>query len=287
MVPPELANTTLPARAATAPWQTLSVPRMFTSASKAGRFTDTRTSACAARWNTTSGFRCTMRSVIAGERTSSRWKENFLLPCARASERFASDPAERSSTTSTLHPSASRRSVSVEPMKPAPPVTSAFTRPDLRSSPGVQGHFDRTNLVGDLGVVTDRATPEHHRPQHHGAFADGRVSAEHGSLDPGPRPDPGALADQHRSYERRIRCDARTRLDPHAARTLDGTGRGRETGLALEHVDLRLEVLLRSADVEPVGVGAHRKQPAGTFEHPGERLAFDRHPESRGNAREH
>ena len=53
---------------------------MLTSASKTGRATETRTSACAARWNTTSGLRCAMRSVIAGERTSRRWNEN--LPAA-------------------------------------------------------------------------------------------------------------------------------------------------------------------------------------------------------------
>ena len=56
--------------------QTLSEPRMFTSASNVGRATDTRTSACAARWKITSGLRCAIRSATPGERMSRRWNVN-------------------------------------------------------------------------------------------------------------------------------------------------------------------------------------------------------------------
>ena len=63
-----------------APWQTLSEPRMLTSASNCGRATDTRTSACAARWKTTSGRRDSTRSDTAALRTSIRWNEKRRSP---------------------------------------------------------------------------------------------------------------------------------------------------------------------------------------------------------------
>ena len=66
--PPDAANTTLVVPAASAPSHTLRVPRTFTVASNTGRATETRTSACAARWKTISGLRCAMRSITAGER---------------------------------------------------------------------------------------------------------------------------------------------------------------------------------------------------------------------------
>ena len=43
-----------------------------------------------------------------------------------ASARLASEPVDRLSTTSTVWPSARSLSTSVEPMNPAPPVTSAL-----------------------------------------------------------------------------------------------------------------------------------------------------------------
>ena len=106
---------------------TLIEPRMLTSASNVGFATDTMTLACAARWKTTSGFRWMIRSVTAPERTSRRWNVMRWLRWPRASARFASDPIDRSSTTSTSWPSASSRSTRVEPMKPAPPVTRTRT----------------------------------------------------------------------------------------------------------------------------------------------------------------
>ena len=72
MVPPLEANTILPAPAARAPSSTLRLPMMLTSASKAGRATETRTSAWAARWKTVSGLRRAMRSITSGERMSRR-----------------------------------------------------------------------------------------------------------------------------------------------------------------------------------------------------------------------
>ena len=41
----------------------------------------------------------------------------------RAAERFASEPVDKSSTTSTRAPSESKRSTMCEPRKPAPPTT--------------------------------------------------------------------------------------------------------------------------------------------------------------------
>ena len=53
----------------------------------------------------------------------------LALGVQRASVRLASDPVDRSSTTSTSCPSASSRSTRVEPMNPAPPVTSIRVTP--------------------------------------------------------------------------------------------------------------------------------------------------------------
>jgi hypothetical protein len=80
---------------------TLSEPTTLTSASNDGFATDTRTSACAARWKTTSGLRCTISSATAAERTSRRWNVNRRFRWARASARLPSWPVDRSSTTST------------------------------------------------------------------------------------------------------------------------------------------------------------------------------------------
>ena len=74
---------------------------MFTSASKAGRATDTRTSAWAARWKTSSGRRRAMRSITAGAVMSRWWMVSARPALVRASARLASDPVEKSSITST------------------------------------------------------------------------------------------------------------------------------------------------------------------------------------------
>ena len=95
-------------------------------ASRAGSLTETRTSICAARWNTTSGARRSISSATDGSQMSIWWNENSWSLVERASDRFASLPVERLSTTSTEWPSARSRSTRLEPMNPAPPVTSAL-----------------------------------------------------------------------------------------------------------------------------------------------------------------
>src|SRR5439155_619927 len=73
---------------------------------------------CAAAWNTTSGLKSAKTSRSdARSQISSRW--------SRASGgTLLADPVDRSSTTHTPWPSATRRSTMWEPMNPAPPVTS-------------------------------------------------------------------------------------------------------------------------------------------------------------------
>src|SRR5689334_252101 len=90
----------------------------------------------------------------------------------RASARLAREPVARLSTTSTECPSARSRSTSVDPIKPAPPVTSAFT---VRS--WGDGHLG-AGQAGSRG--NDRPV------------ADDRKIGYYGSrLDVGPSPDDG------------------------------------------------------------------------------------------------
>ena len=80
------------------------------------------------------------RELVAGQRRARR----------RGSP---SEPVERSSTTSTRQPSASSRSTSVEPMNPAPPVTSAFIAGTLpRSGRDSGGH----SIAGEPAAAGDR-----------------------------------------------------------------------------------------------------------------------------------
>ena len=121
MVPPLEANTTLRAPHERAPSSTRSEPITLTSASKMGSATDTRTSAWAARWKTTSGRHRFMSSARSGERMSSWWK--VRCPSRGAGPR----PDWRATRSSGCRPrrrrgpAASSRSTRVEPMKPAPP----------------------------------------------------------------------------------------------------------------------------------------------------------------------
>src|SRR6266478_1553856 len=105
---------------------TCSVPTTFTSASKSGRSTDTRTSACAARWKQTSG-RTSSKTRPASLRMSASWTRT---PAAT----FSGLPLEKSSSTCTSAPRASSASTTCEPMKPAPPVTTARTRRIVRTA---------------------------------------------------------------------------------------------------------------------------------------------------------
>src|SRR5437764_6493807 len=97
------------------------VPSTFTSASKSGRSTDTRTSACAARWKHASG-RASSKTASESERMSPSWSR---APSATFSRR----PLERLSRTCTSSPRATSASTTCEPMNPAPPVTIARTEP--------------------------------------------------------------------------------------------------------------------------------------------------------------
>ena len=91
---------------------TLTVPTTFTAASYSGRFIDVCTSACAARWKTTSA------STSNGTRMSCSSR-------AAAGFRFSRLPEAKLSTTTTSSPRAIRASTRFDPMKPAPPVTTA------------------------------------------------------------------------------------------------------------------------------------------------------------------
>ena len=156
---------------------------MLISASNAGRATDTRTSAWAARWNTTSGWRRPMSSTSAGARMSSWWNVSSCAAARRA--RRPGWPASRSTgrrSTSTAWPSASRRSTRCEPMKPAPPVTSALTRaPAPGRRRGRHRSGDRlapspTTTSVSAGAGTD-----------HGAAPDDRPSTTGPGLHDAPR----------------------------------------------------------------------------------------------------
>src|SRR5579884_1009257 len=196
MVPPLEANTTFEDPARRAPSSTLMLPMTFTSASRTGSATDTRTSAWAARWKTTSGCRRPISSTSPVDRTSSWWKDIAFAPEERASARLARLPVDRSSTTSTVWPSARRRSTRVEPMKPAPPVTRVCT-----GLPGVAG-------VLEHGAGLDgHPAPDHGGRHDLRSLPDARVVADHRSLDPGARSD-------HHPVQQHRALDAGTLLHP-------------------------------------------------------------------------
>src|SRR6185503_1180880 len=94
---------------------------------------------------------------------------------ARAAARFASDPVDRSSTTSTSWPSASRRSTRGDPMNPAPPVTSARIASFLVDGQAVAGASAR---VGLLDAVAVRAGRHDLVVADHGEAAEDRAGAD-------------------------------------------------------------------------------------------------------------
>src|SRR6266704_3097521 len=81
-------------------------------------FRDRGTPGSAARWKTTS-IPATARRHTSGSQRSPR--RNSIAPSRPA--RFAASPVLRLSTTRTWWPRATSRSVTWEPIKPAPPVT--------------------------------------------------------------------------------------------------------------------------------------------------------------------
>src|ERR1700694_2815408 len=136
MDPPDEVCTTLrtPARRAASASRT--VPTTLTDASSCGSATERRTSICAARWNTTSGWLSASRPIRSASTMSAL--ANSKSGCWCAFSRFPMRPELRSSTPITECRSASSRSTSVDPMKPAAPVTSVrigspYRRP-LRST---------------------------------------------------------------------------------------------------------------------------------------------------------
>src|SRR5918992_5215994 len=121
MAPPVDARTTrMPCQWAA--WTTFTVPITFTSASNSGRSTETRTSACAARWKQTSALAAAKAPATAPASRMST--TSSFAPSGTRSPR----PVERSSRTTTSSPRATSASTRCEPMKPAPPVTIARTR---------------------------------------------------------------------------------------------------------------------------------------------------------------
>ncbi len=102
------------------------VPSTLMRASFAGSATDLRTSIWAARWKMTSGF---ARPTTSDTASASRMSiSSSVAPFASALSRFSRLPVERLSTMVTSSPRSSSASTRFDPMKPAPPVTSAFMR---------------------------------------------------------------------------------------------------------------------------------------------------------------
>src|SRR4051794_11627997 len=127
IAPPVDASTKRPTPAARAASSITAVPPTLTAASKAGSSTARRTSICAARWKTTSGRSVPTTVPIAS--TSVMLASCSRAPPPTAASRFSRRPVERSSTTLTSSPRSRSASTRFEPMKPAPPVTSARMRP--------------------------------------------------------------------------------------------------------------------------------------------------------------
>src|SRR5919109_2345191 len=118
MAPPvEEKTTSLPWRLAAS--STLTVPSTLIAPSLAGSAVARRTSTCAARWKHSSG-RASSNTSSSGSRMSASTSRTPSGTCSRL-------PLERSSTTTTSSPRASSASTMCEPMKPAPPVTTART----------------------------------------------------------------------------------------------------------------------------------------------------------------
>src|SRR5262245_25093420 len=279
------ANTTLRVPATRAPSSTFSVPMRLTSTSRTGRATARRSSGSPARWKISSGARRAMTSTTCGSRTSSWWKPTRWLRSARASARLASEPVVRSSSTSTSWPSASRRSTSVDPMKPAPPVTTVLTR----GSPAGLGPADAVEPLArpDLLAVADDAARDDHRARaHRGPLADDRA------VDDRVGPDAGA-GQQDRALDAGAGRHPRPPADHRAlhAGLLVDPGGGvdaveRWPPQAVDQVGRGLDVLLGRAGVDPVGLVVEGVQRA-VGDHAGEHLALDRDLAAVGDAVEH
>ena len=217
---------------------------------------------------------------------SRRWNVNRRLRWARASARLASEPDDRSSTTSTSWPSASSRSTSVEPMKPAPPVTStrtdqpaaadSSTRVADRAAPaGTRAPAADDRAVGDAwharstsasGPTIERSTigTAHRRVRPSSSTAPVTTAslpttlalAERRAATRAPRLDRGPAPRRHGAATLRIDGEPESRCTQIPGVDLLGVGHRREPERPANSVGVRLEVLLGRADVEPVVVGS-------------------------------
>src|SRR6478609_3767883 len=130
MDPPDDVCSTLRTPACRAASASRTVPTTLTIESNWGSATEWRTSIWAARWNTTSG-RVSVSSPTRSALTMSAFA-NSKSSERSAATMFSLRPELRSSSPTTLWPSASKRSTSVDPMKPAAPVTSVRIGPPYR-----------------------------------------------------------------------------------------------------------------------------------------------------------
>ncbi len=131
-------STTRRRRAARAASSTLAVPPTLIEASKAG--------SCDRLADVDLGGEVEDRlgPALAGQARSAPAASRMSIstssaPAARAPSRFSRRPVERSSTTVTSSPRASRASTRFEPMKPAPPVTKHLIRRRSYASGGTAG----------------------------------------------------------------------------------------------------------------------------------------------------
>ena len=103
------------------------MPTTLTARRRPGRSIDLRTSICAARWKITSGA-TSPTSAFSAARVADVDLVQPRAATQRAGLEVAPAPGDEVSTTSTSSPWSSSASTRFDPMKPAPPVTSARMR---------------------------------------------------------------------------------------------------------------------------------------------------------------
>ena len=200
MVPPELANTTFAAPAASAPSTHVERADHIDLRIELGTGDRHPHVGLGREVKHDIGFAGLDQIRDRGIANVDPMKREAAVATRRASARLARLPEDRSSATSTDQPSASSRSASVDPMKPAPPVMRPFTsfRPPSEPHLSIRARCccamssaatdaaGQQDTVGDLGAGTDRGTGSDHAPNHRARHrsSPGRRSA------PGPRPWP-------------------------------------------------------------------------------------------------